>query len=124
MTNVLSFPAACPVEPSSALCEARFAPTSLPGYPNGIPYYVPQGTPEDDASLVSEPALFARVSGAYFRECGEKLHRCRWDSPAFSTLGRYYTLSDRNNVTATDIDLEGWAKELGVLKPWERLEED
>jgi hypothetical protein len=46
---------------------------------------------------------------------GERLKLCRYDSPLFNELGRCYVIDDFNCLVASDIDLEGYANELGVI---------
>jgi hypothetical protein len=54
---------------------------------------------------------------------GERLKTCKEDSRAFDTLGRYYVVDlTRNVVTDRQIDLEAFARKLGVLQAWEKLE--
>jgi hypothetical protein len=52
---------------------------------------------------------------------GEKL-KCSRGAQTENELGAYYTVDEcSNTVTASHIDLEKWASELKVLKPYERL---
>ena len=71
---------------------------------------------------ISERALLARVSRCLSKD-GERLKTCKEDSRAFDTLGRYYVVDiQRNLVTDRNIDLEAYARKLGVLQAWEKLE--
>lgn len=69
---------------------------------------------------VSERALMARINRK-LDEDGEKLKKARQSEQA--ELGNYYVVSEnQNTVTAHGIDdLEAWARDLGVLKPFETL---
>jgi hypothetical protein len=68
---------------------------------------------------VSERALFARVDRELNKK-EERLRRCRPSSRDYHELGNYYVINWRfNGITAKDIDLEGLARKLGVLKEWE-----
>ena len=59
----------------------------------------------------TEQALFSRLQRQITHE-GQHLHRCRFDSRDFLTLGRFY-VTDRstNVVTSTHIDLAAWLAE-------------
>jgi hypothetical protein len=71
---------------------------------------------------VSNRALEGRVNRALKKD-GETLKKCRQDSRWFSDLGEYYAVNiELNSVSAKHVDLEVWAKELGVLKDYEKLE--
>lgn len=71
---------------------------------------------------VSERALFARVSRALYRRDGFILRRCAERSRWFWDLGRFYAINESKHIRHADIDLEEFAKELGVMKPNEALE--
>ena len=69
---------------------------------------------------VSTRALLARIN----RKLPEH-HRVKTlrGERGFSDLGRFYEVNEYfNRVENTHLDLEEYAKELGVLKGWERLE--
>ena len=46
---------------------------------------------------------------------GERLKLCRYDSRWINNLGRCYLIDNYNCLVASDIDLEDYAKELGVI---------
>ncbi len=70
---------------------------------------------------VSVRALLARVNRKLAHEY-LVLKRCRSDAKFYTELGDFYAVSIRTNyVDATHVDLETWAKEIGVLKPYEEL---
>ena len=70
---------------------------------------------------VSERALFARVSRMLAKD-GEKLHRAKYGSRAFLSVGLYYIVDSNNVITATNCDLEKLAREIKVIAEWEKLE--
>ena len=73
---------------------------------------------------ISERALAARVSRRLSKD-GERLKACKEDSRAFNSLGRYYVVDiERNVVTDRRIDLEAFARKLGVLQAWEKLDRE
>ncbi len=70
---------------------------------------------------VSERALFARINRVLAKE-EKSLRRCREDSSSYRDCGRYYIIDIRRNyVMNTDVDLAAFAKELGLLRPFEEL---
>jgi hypothetical protein len=71
--------------------------------------------------LVSERAVVARLRRRLARE-GEILRRCRRDSQWYRELGDWYVVDGSlNYITSKFVDLESYARECGVLEPWERL---
>jgi hypothetical protein len=46
---------------------------------------------------------------------GERLKLCRYDSRSFNELGRYYVIDNYNCLVSKDIDIQDYAKELGVI---------
>jgi hypothetical protein len=46
---------------------------------------------------------------------GERLKLCRYDSHSFNELGRYYVIDNYNCLVSKDIDIQDYAKELGVI---------
>ncbi len=72
---------------------------------------------------VPERALAARVIRAIAKE-GKQLKKAREGTRAFQELGRYY-LVDLNlkTIIASNINLEAWAKELGLMQDWEVMAE-
>ena len=78
--------------------------------------------PKNQQVPISERALFARINRALAKE-GETLRRCRPDSRWSNELGYYYALDiSRNAITSKHVDLEDWGREMGVLKPYEKLD--
>ncbi len=75
-------------------------------------------------AAISERALFARVNRKLAKEF-QSIRRCRADTRGYETLGDFFLVDFRDNaVLGHDIDLEGFARELGVMKPWEQLAAD
>jgi hypothetical protein len=72
---------------------------------------------------VSERALFSRINRALAKQ-GESLRRCREDSRSFSDLGAYYIIDIRGNyVTAKFLELDKLGRKMGVLEPYEALDD-
>lgn len=70
---------------------------------------------------VAERALLARVDRALAKS-GQSIRRCRPESRAFPSLGRYYTIDLATaRVIRKGIDLEQYARELGLLRDDEEL---
>lgn len=73
---------------------------------------------------VSERAVFARVKRKLAQD-GEILKKCRFDSRWYNDLGDYYTVDAQfNAIRDRQVPLEAWAREMGLLQPWEQLEDD
>lgn len=74
---------------------------------------------------VNKRALFSRINRKMNKD-GEKLHRCRSDSRWYNDMGPFYTVDiNTNTVIARGVsDLESLGRELGVLKPFEKLESE
>jgi len=72
---------------------------------------------------ISQGALYARVKRYYARD-GEVLRTNR-SSNWNSDLGRYYTIDlATNRIEHAHIDLEGVAREVGLLKSDEQVEQE
>lgn len=69
--------------------------------------------------LVTERAALQRVNRALARE-GARMKVCRENSRWFNEVGRYYVVSQFNAIEQ-HASLEGWARDLGVLKPFEEI---
>ncbi|SDE10880.1 hypothetical protein [Paraburkholderia lycopersici] len=69
--------------------------------------------------LVTERAALQRVNRVLARE-GSRMKVCRESSPWFGNLGRYYVVNQYNAIEQ-HANLEGWARDLGVLKPFEKI---
>jgi hypothetical protein len=69
--------------------------------------------------LVTEHAALQRVNRALERE-GSRMKVCRENSRWFNDMGRYYVVNQYNAIEQ-HADLEGWARDLGVLKPFEEI---
>ena len=69
---------------------------------------------------VSERATLQRVNRALAYE-GKSMKICRENSRWFNDLGRYYVVNEFNAVDQ-HANLEGWARDLGVLKPFEEID--
>lgn len=67
---------------------------------------------------VSENAAIQRINR---RLDDERVRKCGFNSRDYPNLGRFYAVNDRNNITAKDIDLEEWARDLGALHPRESI---
>jgi len=63
-------------------------------------------------NVLNEKSL---VQGINRKLDGERLKLCRYDSPSFNELGRCYVIDNYNCLVASDIDLQDYAKELGVI---------
>ena len=67
---------------------------------------------------ISEHLLLNRVNRKLVTEPeGTRIRRCRYDSRWFSELGRYYAVDDDNIVVSKYVNLDDWAREIGVLAP-------
>jgi hypothetical protein len=69
---------------------------------------------------VSSRALIQRLNRHLAKE-GRKLRACRADTSGYGELGDWYETEGRT-VTAKHVDPEAWARETGVLKPYEYVE--
>ncbi len=71
---------------------------------------------------VTERALFSRINRKLKKE-GEILRRCRENSRFYADMGPYYAVDVvSNTVTARGVsDLEAWGRDLGVMRPFEKL---
>lgn len=70
---------------------------------------------------VTERALFARVSRHLAKE-GTQLKRCSPNTSAHAELGDYFTVRG-SAVNSTKVNLDKLARQLGLLRPYERLED-
>ena len=72
--------------------------------------------------LISERALYQRVARK-LRQVGHALHTARTPRMELD-CGHYYTVNTEYNVMGyKGINLEVMGRELGVLAPWEAVEE-
>lgn len=69
---------------------------------------------------VTENALVLRIKRALAKE-DKVLKKCRADSRWYSDFGDYYVVNAFNALEDTHVDLEAFAKELGVLRHGESL---
>lgn len=69
---------------------------------------------------VSTIALELRVKRA-LAKTDELLRKNRPGSNAERQMGQYFIVDSRNNITATNIDLEKTARELGLMKDYEEV---
>ncbi len=72
---------------------------------------------------VSQRALLQRINRALAKdeEMVKRLRGEKWEHE----MGRYFKVDfNRNFVLEKHVDLEATAKELGVIKPWEKMAED
>jgi hypothetical protein len=70
---------------------------------------------------VTEKAVIARIN----RKHSVLIRKCKENSRNFATLGRLYTVDASTNcVLDYDIDLEEFARQVGVLKNYEGLAND
>jgi hypothetical protein len=69
---------------------------------------------------VSERALLARIKRKLAPD-GVRLHKSREGSRALWEFGDYYGVSADNHVCNPSGGLEGIARDLGVMKPYEEL---
>ena len=71
---------------------------------------------------LSERAVLARVNRALAKN-DEILRICRKDSRGHLELGRFYSVDlSRDVVKSKGVDLEKWAREMKVMKPYETLD--
>lgn len=74
--------------------------------------------------FVTERAVLLRVNRK-LNSCGERLKRRRYDARRFDDTGRFYLIDvDRNFLVSADVDLEAFARELGALKPYEKITDE
>ena len=74
-----------------------------------------------EMDTVSKPALLARINRRLAQEDG-KLKKVRGERARLD-LGDYYVVDvNRNRIVATRVDPETFAREIGALKPYERVE--
>ena len=79
-------------------------------------------TAEQQTIPVSERALIGRINRRLRHE-GRLLRTARGQA-VVSSVGRFYVIDiNRNWIVWQNIDLEALGRELGVLQPWERMEE-
>lgn len=73
---------------------------------------------------VTEKAVVARIRRKLASD-GESLRRCRPNSRSYHELGDWYTTDDRiGAVIHKGINIAELAKELGVLKDWEEIDDE
>lgn len=72
---------------------------------------------------ISVRALEARMK-RHLLKSGIVLRKCKADSRWYQELGEYYAVSASNEVSHKDVNLEEWARESGVLKPFEIVAND
>ena len=70
----------------------------------------------------STVAVERRVRRALARD-GQVLHKCRPESRDYLGYGPYYVVDERNCVVSAQHDLDDLARECGVLRPGEVIEE-
>ncbi len=71
---------------------------------------------------ITTRALLGRLRRHLAKE-RKQLKACRPSTRAHGELGDFYVVNGSNYVERLDIDLEKYGRELGVLQPFERLEE-
>jgi hypothetical protein len=71
---------------------------------------------------VAERALLARINRKLEKDGDGVMRRCPEGSRWFNDLGRYYITND-DIIVAHHIEIEQWARDAGVLKPYEKLED-
>ncbi|MDO3620226.1 hypothetical protein Q3O98_03850 [Ralstonia pseudosolanacearum] len=70
---------------------------------------------------VSERAVLQRLNRALAKE-GVTIRVCKETSRWFHGNGRYYAVDlNRNLITAQHVNIELWARDEGVLKPFEAM---
>jgi hypothetical protein len=94
MTNVFNLPA-----PAPAL-ELRFAPTTRPAYPDGIPYCVAPDSPLDEPPVVTAAALDARARRAA-RACGYVARKSRWRRDSIDNYGGFMLVDPATSFSVT-----------------------
>jgi hypothetical protein len=63
-------------------------------------------------NVLNEKSLVQRINR---KLDGERIKLCRYDSRWINNLGRCYLIDNYNCLVASDIGLEDYAKELGVI---------
>ena len=78
-------------------------------------------------SFISIRAFEGRMKRHRLSTENEEMKKCRADSRGYQTLGQYYFVDDySNNVEDYGISLDTlieWAREDGVLKPYEEVDQ-
>ena len=76
------------------------------------------------AHHLSERTVIQRINRKLAKE-SEQLHKCRKNSRTYSNLGHYYIVDTyRNTIICSGIeDLEGLARDVGVIAQGETLAE-
>jgi hypothetical protein len=83
-----------------------------------------QRKPQAEGIPVQTRALLARVNRHLVKQ-GEVLRATRGEGIARQEFGAYYRLDTHNNlVVDKHVDLEELARQLGALKPYERVVND
>jgi hypothetical protein len=73
---------------------------------------------------VAERALMARVNRALAKK-NQAMQRCRQESRSFHNLGRYYIIDfSRNCLLHSDVDIEAFARQMGILRAYEVLDDN
>ncbi len=76
------------------------------------------------AIKVSRGALIKRVNRRLAPDC-LMLRVARGDGVMFREYGRHYVIDlCRNQVEQADIDVEDYARELGVMHQWEQMRDE
>jgi len=76
----------------------------------------------NDPHTVSEGALLRRINRRLQRTVFQRVLKLREDSRAYFDLGRFYVIDCSSRfLVDSHVDLEELARELGVLRPSERL---
>ena len=72
---------------------------------------------------ISSRALIARINRS-LRDARKQLIASRPNSASLTEIGRYYVVDVAGNrVIRKHVELEAYAREIGVLRAWERLAE-
>ena len=72
--------------------------------------------------LIKDRALAARIHRKLMKE-GQQLCKCRPGTATHKQLGDYYIVDQFQALLSTHQDLETLGRKMGMLKPYEKLED-
>jgi hypothetical protein len=74
------------------------------------------------AKVITRRALLLRIERQFKTE-GKKLKKCRADARDFAEIGPYFVVCN-GRITASKLELEDFARKIGVLDQFEKLESE
>jgi hypothetical protein len=77
--------------------------------------------PESSVYVVTEREVAGRVQ-LILAGAGDRLRKCDPKTQGYSNLGTYHVVDDRNVVVYSPVNFESFARDLGALQPYERME--